>query len=247
MPLWNDLAIEVSDRMNTTSSGSAIRELSNYSASRTKFELVKLLMECLHIRTPAKPGAVHKEFAKLPFRQVITTNFDFLIERAYDACNRPCLPVVDEELLPFSAGDNQTRLIKMHGDLHHPSLLVVTEEDYDAFRDRRRRMFQEIQHLLIRHSVLFIGYSLEDPDFRQILALVKKDFPEFRRPAYALLVDPTEDTVAEFKRRGVTGISLPGGKAGYGPTLAKTLRAINSKVTTTPNGVAKAKSMRAKS
>jgi len=168
------------------------------------------------------------EFAQFPFEQVITTNFDFLLERAYEASGKPYLPVVDEDLLPFTQASGETRLIKMHGDLNHPSLLVLTEDDYDGFSIRRERMFQEITHLLISNTVLFIGYSIDDPDFRQIWNLVKKYFGKFRRPAYALLVDASETKINEYSRRGVTKvISLPENKMGYGEALASEFRAID--------------------
>ena len=95
MPLWNDLGIEVARKMDTAYSGDAKRTLSEYCYKCSIFEMVRLLRDRLHIRT-ARPGSAHLEFAKLPFAQVLTTNFDFLLERAYDACERPYLPVVDE-------------------------------------------------------------------------------------------------------------------------------------------------------
>jgi hypothetical protein len=121
----------------------------------------------------------------------------------------------------------------MHGDLHHPSLMVITEDDYDQFSKQRESMFQEVAYLLSHHSVLFIGYSIDDPDFRQIWTLVKTYFGEFRRPAYALLVDPAEDQIETYLMRGVTRVvSLPKGCMTYGEVLAETFRQIGSAITT---------------
>jgi len=234
MPLWDDLCKEVTTRLNEKSSGSPIKDLSNYCRKRTKFELIKLLRDCLNIRT-AKPGHAHMEFVQIPFEQVITTNFDFLLERAYEAADKPYLPVVDEDLLPFKPVTGETKLIKMHGDLHHPSLLVLTEEDYDGFRDQRERMFQAVTHLLIHNSILFIGYSIDDPDFRQIWKLVENQF-KLHRPAYALLVNATKSKISEFEGRGVTKVvSLPKNRLGYGEALASEFRAIHQELNTNPN------------
>lgn len=227
MPLWNDLSRLVTARLNEASRGSPIQDISNYCYQCTKYELVRLLRDCLHIRT-AKPGNAHLEFAQLPFEQVITTNFDFLLEHAYYASDKACLPVVDEDLLSVRPVNGETKLIKMHGDLHHPSLLVVTEDDYDGFRDQRMRMFQEITHLLIHNTVLFIGYSIDDPDFRQIWNHVRILFGKYRRPAYALLVDASESKMSEYSQRGVTKvISLPKNEMGYGEALASEFQAIS--------------------
>jgi|CXWL01.1.fsa_nt_gi hypothetical protein len=238
MPLWSDLCKEVAIRLNEESRGDPIKDLSNYCDKNQKWGLINLLRDCLHVRT-AKPGPAHLEFAALPFKQVITTNFDFLLERAYEATGKSYLPVVDEDMLAFSPAIGETKLIKMHGDLHHPSLLVVTEDDYDSFSINRERMFLTITNLLINNTILFLGYSIDDPDFRQIWALVKKYFGKFRRPAYALVVDATKSKIDEYARRGVTQIiSLPENKMGYGAALASEFRAINHELSPNPKKTA---------
>lgn len=230
MPLWNDLGLEVAKRLNQAFSGDPKSELSAYCSKCSKFELVRLLRKCLYISV-ARPGPVHTQFARLPFPQVLTTNFDFLLERAYDGVGKSYLPVVDEDLIPFGQTDGETRILKMHGDLHHPSLMVVTEEDYDQFSIQRERMFQEVTHLLSHHSVMFVGYSIDDPDFRQIWSLVQKYFKAFRRPAYALLVGATSRQIETYERRGVTrAISLPGEAADYGQVLAEAFLQIGAAV-----------------
>lgn len=235
MPLWNDLGAEVAKRMGRPFSGNPTAALSEYCKQCSKFELVRLLRKSLHIRT-ARPGKVHNEFAKLPFRQVLTTNFDFLIERAYLSVGKSYLPVVDEDLLPFGQPDGETRLIKMHGDLHHPRLMVVTEEDYDKFRDERAPMFHAVTNLLTNNSVLFLGYSIEDPDFRQIWRLVEQHVRAFRRPGYAILVGATNNQVDTYQRRGVTRVvSLPGNPKNYGAVLSEALHGIGEIINNIPS------------
>ncbi|HEY6251651.1 MAG TPA: SIR2 family protein [Candidatus Angelobacter sp.] len=226
MPLWNDLGALIARKMGRAFSGDPIKDLSKYCAERTKFELIKHLRDCLHVRT-ARPGPVHQAFVQLPFKQVITTNFDFLLERAYAESGKSCLPVVDEDLLPFGNADGETRLMKMHGDLHHPSLLVVTEEDYDGFQNQRIPMCQEITHLLKHNAVLFVGYSIDDPDFRQIWQVVKAQLKQLRRPAYVLTVGAGAEKIKQYQQRGVTTvISLQGSSSQYGTILSTTFKEI---------------------
>jgi hypothetical protein len=84
--------------------------------------------------------------------------------------------------------------------------------------------------LLQHNSLLFIGYSINDPDFRQIWNLVKTHL-KLRRPAYALVVDATNEQVNAYKRRGVTDvISLPGSGSTYDHILAETFRQIRNAI-----------------
>jgi hypothetical protein len=231
MPLWNDLGIEVAGRMRRPYSGNALTTLTEYCCNPgKKHDLMKLLRKSLYIGI-ARPGEAHQEFAKLPFHQILTTNFDFLLERAYDSEGKSYLPVVDGELLPFGRPDGETRIVKMHGDLHHPSVMVVTEEDYDGFRDLRWDMFLEVTSLLKSHSLLFVGYSIDDPDFRQIWNLVKIHLGKLRRPAYALVVDATREQVDTYERRGITEVvSLPNSGSTYGQILAEAFREIHNAI-----------------
>jgi len=227
MPLWNDLCKEVSIRLKEESTGNPIKDLSNYCYKTDgKWEVVSLLRECLHVRV-AKPGPAHIEFASLPFKQVITTNFDFLLERAYEAVGKSYLPVIDEDMLNFSPSSDDIKLIKMHGDLHHPNLLVVTEDDYDGFSVNREGMFMSITSLLLYNTILFIGYSVDDPDFRQMWSWVKKYSKGIRRPAYALIVDATSSRIDEYSRRGAKVISIPSNELEYGAVLANEFKAIS--------------------
>ncbi len=221
MPLWRDLGTEVAKRLGRSPCSDPKEDLSEYCEKFMKFELVRNLWDWLHINE-AKPGTAHLSFARLPFPQVLTTNFDFLLEKAYEASSRAYLPVVGEDLLPFGLIDGVTRIIKMHGDLHHPSNLVLTEDDYDNFSQRHREMVLTVYNLLVSHTPLFIGYSVDDPDLRQIWGLVKDQFGKFRRPAYALVVGPTARLTSKYHRRGVTHvISLPGKMSNYGAVLTR--------------------------
>jgi hypothetical protein len=67
---------------------------------------------------------------------------------------------------------------------------------------------------------VFVGYSLDDPDFRQIWSIVSNRLGRARRMAYSIMVGARASDIARFERRGVKVISLPGAKDRYGETLA---------------------------
>ena len=68
----------------------------------------------------------------------------------------------------------------------------------------------------ITKTAVFIGYSLEDPDFRQIWRVVSDRLGRTRRLAYALVVNARASDIARFERRGVKVINLPGTREKYG-------------------------------
>jgi hypothetical protein len=221
MPLWNDIGESLRKEMNDYPFSSPLDSISAFCHEFSRASLIERLRSILHVDV-ARPGATHLSFCNLKFNTVITTNFDFLLERSYDLIKRPYLPIIDEDQLSVSDSSNHVRLLKIHGDLNHPSRLVATEQDYDIFIERYPLMCTYIASLLISRTPLFIGYSLEDPDFRQIWQIVGTRLGNLRRSAYALSVSVRSADIARYERRGVKVISL-GERASDYSNMLKTL------------------------
>ena len=219
MPLWPDLGTALAGEMTSYSSAGALDSISAYQHEYGRAKLIERLTQLLLIKQ-AEPGDAHRAFCSIPFDIVCTTNFDFLLERQYDAIPRYVYPVIDEEQLSINGAHAGTQLLKLHGDLRHPSRLVVTEEDYDGFLSRYPLIATYLANLLITNTAVFIGYSLDDPDFRQIWTIVSDRLGKTRRMAYAIMVDASNSDVARFERRGVKIINLPGSKSRYPSILA---------------------------
>jgi uncharacterized protein YutE (UPF0331/DUF86 family) len=111
-------------------------------------------------------------------------------------------------------------LLKLHGDVHHSGSLVVTEEDYEAFLHRHALKATYLANLLISRTAVLIGYSLDDPDIRQIWRVITDRLGHLRRPAYAISVGHSSTNFARFQRRRVQLIELPGKERDYARILA---------------------------
>jgi hypothetical protein len=219
MPLWAGLGKELGDGLDDFASTSTLDAISAYEHEFGRAHLLEKLSDLLLIRE-AQPGSAHKEFCTMPFDIVCTTNFDFLLERQYDLTPRYVYPVVDEEQLSVNTGNAGTLLLKLHGDLRHPNRLIVSEADYDGFLTRYPLLATYLSNQLITKTAVFIGYSLDDPDFRQIWHIVSNRLGRARRMAYTLAVNARSADVARFERRGVKVINLPGSREKYGEVLA---------------------------
>ncbi|WP_404594474.1 SIR2 family NAD-dependent protein deacylase [Paenarthrobacter histidinolovorans] len=156
----------------------------------------------------ARPGKAHVAFAELGFEKVLTTNFDFLLERAYETTGRPCVPLIGESQLAGLSPSHGPKLYKLHGDIHHPGNLVMTEEDYDLFLSRWPLLATAITSLFISHTPVLIGYSFDDPDTRQLMALIKERLGGLSRQVWSLQIAASPQEVARFERRGVKVINL---------------------------------------
>jgi SIR2-like domain len=223
MPLWPDLGSALAAELADFAPTGTLDAISAYQHEFGRAKLIERLTELLFIKE-AQPGEAHKAFCSIPFDIVCTTNFDFLLERQYEGTPRYVYPVVDEEQLSINVSTAGTLLLKLHGDLRHPSRLVVTEEDYDAFLNGYPLLATYLANQLITKTAVFIGYSLDDPDFRQIWSIVSSRLGRTRRVAYAVMVGARNSDIARYERRGVKVINLPGSREKYGEVLADTFK-----------------------
>lgn len=219
VPLWDELGRTLAAEIQDYPYAGALDAVSAYAHEYGRPRMVERVAEALLINE-ARPGDAHRSFCSILFDIVCTTNVDFLLERQYEATPRYCRPIVDEDHLAVNDRSNTTALLKLHGDVHHPARLVLTEEDYDTFLDKYPLLATYLANLLITRTAVLVGYSLDDPDFRQVWQVVGERLGKARRLAYALMVDAKGTEIARFARRGVKVINLPGSRAKYSQVLA---------------------------
>jgi hypothetical protein len=168
--------------------------------------------------TGGEPNALHEAIAALQPVSVFTTNFDDLLERAFAAAGiRTCIASVDEDLAFLSA--DVCNVVKVHGDIAHPTSLVVSTGDYDLYEVSRPSLSRLLGATLQTRTVLFVGYSASDPNFQRLLARVRHELSDAPRNLYALLFSPRPLERLELHARGVAGIDL-GTAVGADKTLA---------------------------
>lgn len=214
MPLWKEVGKYYGKQLRHDFEN-PLDAISSYSHVYGRPKTIEHLRKILHIDN-AKPGEVHKKFAYLQFDVIITTNFDLLLEKSFDAINRSYYPILEEEQLSINPVDpviqnRITRIVKIHGDVNHPTRLVLTEDDYDVYLQNNPIMCTHIANLLVSRTPLFIGYSLDDPDFRTIWQIIGSRLGKLRRTAYTFGVNMSRMDVNRFERRGIKVIPLEGG------------------------------------
>lgn len=209
MPLWSALGKSFAQVLGSDyDNSSPIESFSAYEAKYRRPALIAKLKEELFI-DEAKPGKAHYAFCQLPFSKVCTTNFDYLLEDTYKVLHKKPYVKVREEQLPDLVSHDKVEILKFHGDLSNPRELVSTEEDYDNFVIGHPLLTTYLCNILLTSTPLFIGYSLDDADFRQIFQLIKSRLHHLSKCAYAIQFNCTKATRDRFERRGVQVIDLP--------------------------------------
>jgi hypothetical protein len=206
MPLWSEMGDALARQCGFPNTD-AIDAVSEFNRRFGAVGLASELRRMLHVGV-ATPGEAHRAFCELPFDVVCTTNWDSLVEDGYRIAGRRFRRVTREGDLSLGGNADTTLLLKFHGDLDDVGSLVATETDYDGFGQERPLMATYLSSLLIVRTPLFLGYSADDPDFRQLWQVIGNRLGRLRRTAYALVGGSNANSRARFQRRGVDVIEL---------------------------------------
>jgi hypothetical protein len=149
----------------------------------------RLLSERLRGDKEAVPET-HRLLMRLPFSTWITTNYDKLLERAYTE-ERGGYPRVlthrDTEPLGQLLFDGGPFILKAHGDIDQDDTVVLTSRDYSEIIHENPSFNAVFSSILLTKALLFVGYSLADPDFRLLLERQFTAFKGFVPDRYALM------------------------------------------------------------
>lgn len=114
---------------------------------------------------------------------VITTNYDDLLEQVAPASYSV---IRENSKMPYIK--TSKAIIKMHGDFIGENI-VLKEDDYLNYSTNFRLMETFIKSIIATHTVVFVGYSINDYNVNLIFQWVKEVLGKDHQPAYLLYTD----------------------------------------------------------
>lgn len=177
------------------------------------------------------PSPLLRTLANLPLKLIVTTNYDRLMECALKNKdfkiivqphegfeNKPEIQQQFKELALYKG----LILYKIHGTFsgnrepknsqaqEDQSTVVITEDDYIKFltlidkQEERIGVPKIISSRFTYSTLLFLGYSLEDWDFRTIYKGLIETLPQNQsRKSFAIQKDPSEFWINFWQKKGV--------------------------------------------
>lgn len=203
MPLWRDAVAQIAEKVNADPDKENYLVIPQYYFNaRGKKEYTQLMREIFKYKQPLNTTEVHKLIMAFSAETIITTNYDRLLEQAAEENGIFMHVVAKDTDLPYRKAGRE--LIKMHGDFEHDNF-VLKEDDYLHYHKNFKLIETYVKSLIGTKTVLFIGYSLSDPDVKQIINWVKEILDEEFQHAYMI---NTHDLFSEnqneyFKHLGV--------------------------------------------
>lgn len=203
MPLWGNAIDEIAGKMVLSAKQRDTLKIPQYYFnSRGKKEYTQLMRDIFHFGDHLLPTKLHKKILDFHTSTIVTTNYDNLIELAAEEKGE-FIRVISQDIdMPYRK--SRRELIKMHGDFEHDNF-VLKEDDYLNYSRNFRLIETYVKSLIGSKVVLFIGYSLNDPDVKHIISWVKDVLKDDFQRAYLILTKTIPNDIEKeyFKNLGI--------------------------------------------
>ncbi len=159
-----------------------------------------------------KDSEIHKLIGDLDFPIIYTTNYDNCIENTYDHFGKQYLKISNVIDL-LKVNDSKRQIVKFHGDFSDDKSIVLSESTYFERLEFENPLDLKLRSDSLGKSILFVGYSLKDPNVRFLLFKLQRiwrsSFHSEESPTsylFSARSNPVQETVLK-NNYGVTVIS----------------------------------------
>lgn len=178
IPSGEKLRDEISDKfLNGELKEKSLAEVSAFAVNESSLTDVQIFIKDRFI--DFVPADFHKIIPTFRWHSIVSTNYDLIIERAYqDVQDRLQQPVpfvkngqhIEKEMKRLSNG---VHFLKLHGCVRHISdqdiPMILATEQYAKYKQNRSRLFDRLKDWGREFPIIFCGYSIEDSNIQEIL------------------------------------------------------------------------------
>ena len=146
------------------------------------------------------PADFHISIPKFPWSGLVTTNYDLIIERAYEKCSEKMQSITsyssDDDIPHLKEDPNSILYVKLHGciskyQILSPPLIASTEQLIES-QDGRKGLFAQFLEWAKAKSIIFVGYGFDDSNIRTLVHAILHDG---EKRAQHFIVNPYLDEI----------------------------------------------------
>lgn len=164
--------------------------------------LIRLLIKTFVDPEPTST-ATHDSISIIPhFKTIITTNYDKLFENAYGKNGQV---IYSNKQVGYFDKD-KAQILKVHGDLSDPESIILTKSDYNNFfkeGKEDRPLWTVVKERIATKSILFLGYTLEDPNISVIFDKISESLDLDKRECFFVSPNTPEHKVNYLTKKGI--------------------------------------------
>jgi hypothetical protein len=172
----NELKTRLGEELDIDHAGMTLDKVAEaYSIRKGEDQLYSYLMNLFD--KVSKPNLeLHLKLARLGITRFVTTNWDSLLEDAFKKLSIPHQAIVSPSQIGL-IDEAKIGIFKAHGDFDHPEYLVITKKQYISYPKTHKSMITRLESMLQNRSVLFLGYTMDDPNVRMMMENILEQIP----------------------------------------------------------------------
>ncbi len=163
-PLWGDFATRMEGSLGYAAGKGpdALRLAQEYQAQHGEDGLDRLIRE-LVTDDRWEPSNLHLQLMEFPWVDVLTTNWDTLLERTSPKTPDRVYSCV--RTISDLARARAPRIVKLHGSLPSSKPFIFTEDEFRTYPARFAPFVNLAQQVMLENELCLIGFSGIDPNF----------------------------------------------------------------------------------
>lgn len=185
LPVWKDFAKRLASEIDVENKdlvfSDPLRLAEVYRAYFGQAALNDLIRSEIHDEA-WQPGPLHANLLSLPWSEVMTTNWDTLLERAAQNVHTPVYGVVSKQ--PDLSCVRSPRIVKLHGSIGVTDQFIVAQEDYRKYPQEFAAFVNFARQAFIENELCLLGFSGDDPNFLQWAGWVRDHLTDNARRIY---------------------------------------------------------------
>ncbi|WP_367188847.1 SIR2 family protein [Burkholderia sp. Ed8] len=150
-----------------------------------------------------RTGPLYDALLTLPWSEVLTTNWDTLLEQAAEKVHSPYYTTVTKT--SDLAWAQSPRIVKLHGTIGITDSFIAAQEDYRTYPARFAPFVNLARQVFIENELCLLGFSGDDPNFLQWAGWVRDHLAGHARKIY--LVGALNLSAARRKQLESTNIA----------------------------------------
>ncbi|MPM18502.1 hypothetical protein SDC9_64914 [bioreactor metagenome] len=212
LPNWKKLVIDVINEIDASPYQNYIPLLEMEDGGMSPIEVLnKLKKEHQIIRSYIKNKfnieegdfSLHKNILELT-KFIVTTNYDNAFEIASENKIIPAMYTSEFNISEVEK-NSEPYILKIHGSFSEPDRCILFSEDYENFyHESDKAAVEKLKSIFINKTILFLGFSFNDPEINLIFGQLDKFFRNFNKH-YILATE--SDKFDDYKFLDVISIS----------------------------------------
>ena len=177
--------------------------MSEYAISESSLvhvqDFIRSLFESL------EPASFHQLLPTFRWHGLATTNYDRVVEKAYDAQHdrlQNIVPIISngDSVQDAVRSSENVLLLKLHGCISRTANascpLILTTDQYVQYKAGRSNLYSVLQEWAYDRPLVFVGHSIQDPDLRAVF-LELATLGERRARCYGVVPD-VDDVASRY-------------------------------------------------